>query len=148
MATPATWKSVVAHYKKMPDDVQSYFNAVPGLAQDYPWEVSLSYQFGRVELAHNMTLYCGVVKLHQVDSSLARRAVEAHHITRERFTDLFETIFEKKFRTSITKKLDEASNGIDKLTRRRGLALPDGDCSALYVDANAHSERVLRPKDA
>jgi hypothetical protein len=36
----------------------------------------------------------------------------------------------------------------DKLTRRRGLALLDGDCSALYIDASAHSERVLRLKDA
>lgn len=115
MANPATWKSVVAHYNKMPDDIQSYFNAVPGLARDYPWEVSLSYQFGRVELAHNMTLYCGVVKLHEVDSSLARRAVEAHHITRARFADLFETIFGKKFRNSITKKLDEASNARNKV---------------------------------
>ncbi len=38
--------------------------------------------------------------------------------------------------------------GTDKLTRRSGLALPDGDCSARYVDAIAHSGRVLRPKVA
>ena len=38
--------------------------------------------------------------------------------------------------------------GIDKLTRRRGLALPDGDCSAPYVDAGAHAEGVLTSKDA
>ncbi len=38
--------------------------------------------------------------------------------------------------------------GTDKLTRRRGLALLDGDCSVRYVDAGAHSERVLRSKDA
>ncbi len=45
--------------------------------------------------------------------------------------------------------LDEkASDGTDKLTRGRELALLDGDCSALYVDANTHSVRVLRSKDA
>ena len=38
--------------------------------------------------------------------------------------------------------------GTDKLTRRRGLELLDGDIRALYVDASAHSERVLRSKDA
>ena len=38
--------------------------------------------------------------------------------------------------------------GTDKLTRRPGLALLDRDLSALYVDASAHSERVLRSKDA
>ena len=38
--------------------------------------------------------------------------------------------------------------GTDKLTRRRGLALLDRDIMALYVDSSAHSERVLRSKDA
>lgn len=38
-------------------------------------------------------------------------------------------------------------NGIEKLTRWRELALLDGDCSALYVDARTHSERILRSKD-
>ena len=35
-------------------------------------------------------------------------------------------------------------DGIDKLTCRRGLALPDRGLNALYVGASAHSERVLR----
>ncbi len=43
--------------------------------------------------------------------------------------------------------LEERQLGTDKLTRRCGLALLDGDCSALYVDASAHSKRVLRSKD-
>jgi len=39
-------------------------------------------------------------------------------------------------------------NGTDKVTRRRGLTLLDGDFSAPYVDVSAHSERVLKSKDA
>ena len=38
--------------------------------------------------------------------------------------------------------------GIDKLNCRRGLALPDRGIDALCVNASAHSERVLRSKDA
>jgi len=38
--------------------------------------------------------------------------------------------------------------GIDKLTRRRGPALLDEDLSAQYVDASAHSERILRSEEA
>ena len=41
-----------------------------------------------------------------------------------------------------------AAGGIDKLTYRRGLALPDRGLNALYVDASAHSECVLTSKDA
>jgi len=115
VASPATWKGVVAHYRECPDDVQSYFDAIPGLVEAYSWEVSLSYQFGRVELAHNMTLYCGVVKLHQVDSQLARVAVEAHHITRDHFKELFKTIFGKRIRKSIAERLEKASEVRDKV---------------------------------
>ena len=38
--------------------------------------------------------------------------------------------------------------GIDKLTCRRGLALPDMRLNGQYVDARAHSARVLTSKDA
>ena len=38
--------------------------------------------------------------------------------------------------------------GIDKLTRRRGPALLDEALSAQYVDASAHSERILRSEEA
>lgn len=65
-----------------------YFGDLPALIKDFPWEVSISYQFGRVELAHNMTLYYGVVKLHRADASLARTAVERRHITRDGFKAL------------------------------------------------------------
>lgn len=115
MATPATWKAVVSHYDNCPAEVRGYFDALPGLVRDYGWEVTLSYQFGRVELAHNMTLYCGVVKLHQVDAQLARRAVESHHITRDHFKELFETIFGKKIRKSIADRLEQASKARDKV---------------------------------
>ncbi len=37
---------------------------------------------------------------------------------------------------------------IDKLTCRRGLALPNRGLNALYVDMSAHLERILTSKDA
>jgi hypothetical protein len=37
---------------------------------------------------------------------------------------------------------------IDKLTYRRGLVLLDGECNALNVGANPHSEHDLKSKDA
>ena len=41
-----------------------------------------------------------------------------------------------------------ARTGIDKLTCRRVLALPDRGLNVLYVDARAHSACVLTSKDA
>ena len=48
--------------------------------------------FALVELAHNMTLYCAVVKLHKVESGLARIAVNKQHMTREQFKILYNAI--------------------------------------------------------
>lgn len=41
-------------------------------------------------------------------------------------------------------KVGSRLHGTEELTCRRGRALPDGKRSALYVDAAAHSERILR----
>jgi len=38
--------------------------------------------------------------------------------------------------------------GIDKLTCRHGLAIPDSGVSAQYVDASAHCERIPNSKHA
>ena len=54
----------------------------------------------------------------------------------------------KSYRHAIDTQRCLVPAGTDKLTRRPGLALLDRDLSALYVDASAHSERVLRSKDA
>ena len=115
MGAPATYRGVINHYKKCPQEIQDYFSAFPKLAEEHDWEVSLSYQFGLVERAHNMALYCGVVKLHQVDAGLARQAIEAQHITREYFRELFKTIFGKHVRKPIAEKLNSASSIRDKV---------------------------------
>jgi len=44
--------------------------------------------------------------------------------------------------------LYDTQGGIDKLTYRRGLVLLDGECNALNVGANPHSEHDLKSKDA
>ncbi len=74
----------------------------------YSWEVPLSYLFARLERAHLMSLYCGVVKLHRVDSALAATAVERFQNTRDDFRELFERIFGKKFPKSLVDKIERA----------------------------------------
>ena len=80
-------------FERCPNEVKAYFEHLPKLVEKFPLDVSLSYVFGRIELGQNMTLYCGIVKLHRAHSTLARNAVDAHHLTREEFRDKFEMIF-------------------------------------------------------
>lgn len=115
MAAPKTWKGVVKHLSALPREVQDYFVHFPRLAEEFPWEVSLSYLFSRIELAQNMAIYCGAVKLHGADSIMARTAIENHHMTRDGFKKLFEAIHGKPIPHAISKKIEEAESVRDKV---------------------------------
>ena len=89
---PGSWRGVRKGLQEAPPEVQVYFEPVGQLIEYYPWEVSLSYLFAKLERAHLMSIYCGVVKLHRADAALARKAVDAFQHTggisihvRERF---------------------------------------------------------------
>ena len=82
-------------FKQSPAVVQDYFEHLPSLIETFPLDVALAYAFARVELAHNMALYCGIAKLHQVDRDLVHRAVQAHHMTRAEFRAKYEVVYGK-----------------------------------------------------
>jgi hypothetical protein len=64
------------------------------LLESYPLEVAVGYAFHRLELGQNMALYCGVVKLYRANRTVARNAIDSHHMTREGFEKLYETVFD------------------------------------------------------
>ena len=80
-------------YSECSKEVRNYFEHIPKLLDEFPMEVCLAYVFSRLELGQNMALYCGVVKIHRVDSELARDAVEKQHMTRDKFIKLYNTVF-------------------------------------------------------
>ena len=91
-----------------PREVQTYFEPSQELIEKYPWEVSLSFMFSRVERAHIMALYCGVVKLHKVDGNLARTAVDGFENRRDDFRNLFAAVYGKKLPDALIKKIETA----------------------------------------
>lgn len=95
MSIPRT-AGMIDVYSALPQPLQEYFVHFPKLVEDFPHEVALSYLFAQIELAHNMTIYCGVVKCHCVNADVARNSVNAHHMTRERFRDLYRLIMDNK----------------------------------------------------
>jgi len=105
--------------------LKTYFAHFPKLAQEFPWDVSISYMFSLVELAHNMTIYCGVVKLHRVNNTLARTAVNNHHMTRDGFKDLFKTIFGKPIKKTLEEKLALAEKARDFILHGKDVSEED-----------------------
>ena len=95
-------------YHRSPTEVRTYFSHLPKLIDEFPFDVALAYVFAQVELAQNMTLYCGAVKLHRCDATLARNAINTHFMTRKGFREQFEVIFATAIPDKISKDLRSA----------------------------------------
>lgn len=112
---PRSWRGVRKRLSEAPNEVQWYFEPVAELIEHYPWEVSLSYLFARVERAHLMAIYCGVVKLHKADATLASKAVDLFHNTREEFQAKFENVFGRKIPKPLQETLEQAQTVRDRV---------------------------------
>jgi hypothetical protein len=88
--------------------VRTHFEHLPRLLDDYPLEVALGYVFYRLELGQNMALYCGVVKLHRADTTVASNTLDAHHMTRKGFEKVYKIVFDLDLPDAATRELRTA----------------------------------------
>lgn len=138
MPVPRT-PGILNRYSELPQEIREYFWNFPDLAQNFPWDVSISYMFSNVELAHNMTIYCGVVKLHRVDARLARVAVDRQHMTRDGFRQIFRTVFGKAVEREVVEKIAEAEKIRDKILH--GKAVSEEKKRKAVVDILEYAEQ-------
>ena len=122
---PGSWRGVRNRLCEAPTEVQAYFEPVGELIEKYPWEVSLSYMFARVERAHLMAIYCGVVKLHRVDAEMARNAVDRFQNTREGFQYMFANVFGSKVPQRLQEMLEKAQDVRDRVLHGKTVRQPD-----------------------
>jgi len=136
MSTSATYRGVIAKFKRSPEEVQWYFGDLEKLL-DFQWHVSIGYIFCRIEYAHRMTLYCGVVKKYRVNAELAWKAVNNHHLTRVDFQAFFKTIFGKSIPNNVTSELNYAEKVRDKIMHGQQFSGEEArkcvDCSIRYA---------------
>lgn len=143
--------SLKSLYKSAPEEVQFYFEHLPDLLDNFPLDVSLAYLFSRVELAHNMALYCGVVKIHRADAKLARAVVEKHFLTRNEFRELFQSIYGSKVDSAAKGYMDEAEKVRDKVIHGKSTSEQDkrtAICCVLYyaVKLNEQTDKITKLK--
>jgi len=110
-----TYKGVIQHFEAAPERVRDYFPKLVELIERYPWEVSVSYIFSRVEQAKRMTIYCGILKLHWCEKSLTWKLVNEDHLARKRFRDLFRVVFGRKIPDNLISKLEKGEAVRDKI---------------------------------
>jgi hypothetical protein len=102
-------------YKNCSKEVREYFRYFPRLLNSYPMDVCLAYIFSRLELGQNMALYCGIVRLHRANSEISKNVISTHHMTRESFVELYETVFGFVLPKTAHKDLKEAEKTRDAI---------------------------------
>jgi len=140
MANPKTWKGVVKHLQARPIEVQKYFEHCPKLVEEFPLDVGLAYVFSRIELAQNMALYCGAVKLHRANAGVTRSVVTSHHVTRDGFEILFTTIHGKALPKSVREKICGAERVRDKVMHGKGAS--ESEIRRALVDVFDYAETL------
>ena len=138
--TPATWKGVVRHFKTKAAEVQNYFEHLPGLAEDYTWQVCLAYSFSRVETAHHMALYCGVAKKHRANTTVARSVIDSHHFTRKSYQERFKAVFGGAMPSAVLGKLNRAEKVRDKVMH--GKAVTEATMRQAIVDVLDYADAL------
>ncbi len=139
MTAPGTYLGVIQRFKRVPKEIQDYFVHLPDLAEKFPWNISISYLFGLVELAQNNTLYCGMVKVHHVNGGLTNKAIDGHPMFRSDFRKFYEAIFGEKLKPSTFNKLDEAAKIRDRIIH--GKRVLEKDKRKAVVDIIDFAER-------
>ncbi len=140
MAIVKSKPGLISRFNKASPEVRSYFKYIPKLVRDFPLDVCLSYVFSRVELAQNMTLYCGMVKLHRAEATLARKAVDVHHMTRTEFRSKFHTVFGRGIPDLVSKALSRAEGVRDRVMH--GKATPDDAKRNAIADVIGYAEKL------
>lgn len=115
-SNPASYKQVLAHFEKKSDTIQEYFPSFPALVASFPWDVSVTYVFSRMEAVKHSVIYCGIVKLHWTDSKLTKELVDKDHMSRARFRELFKIVYGKPIEERLLAKLAEAEKVRDRIS--------------------------------
>ena len=110
MANSGNYKSVLKHFYNAPTDIQKYFDELPSLIENYPWEVSISYLFSFIEYIQRLALYCTIVKLHRANPEMTWDAINKQKFSRQEYREFFARIMGKPLPKSIAKKIEEAED--------------------------------------
>jgi len=139
LTMPANRRQLKQHFDDAPEQVREHFSDLPGLLENFSLDVALAYVFSRVELAHNMALYCGVVKIHNASREVAGAAIDANHMTRESLLEMFKTVFNRDLPTATLNLLENAEGVRDRVMH--GKKTPEHKKREAIVEVIQYAEK-------
>lgn len=140
--TPA---DITNQFRRAPGEIKFYFRYLTELVdligrRKCSWDVAIAYLFSRVERAHVMSLYCGVVKLHGVDKDLAWSAISNMDITRKNFPDLYETVYGRALSKELAQKMKHAIKVRDEIIHGKERNVDEYEKLQAVMDILKYSE--------
>jgi hypothetical protein len=124
-SAPVGYKHLQRLFASAPPDVQWYFQYLPRLLPDFPYEVAIAYMSALVETAKHMTLYCGIVKLHMAESEMTRAALRSDFMERKRFLDLYRIVFGQPVAPQALLSLERAEETRDMVLHGKVPSAPE-----------------------
>ncbi len=116
-------------YGKLSKPMQDYFKGfsdIIAIKDDIALDILIAYLFMRVEQAHLMTLYAGLLKKYKIDKKIAVKVLDNLRISRSEFIEFYETLAKKPLEAEVTKKIQMAEETRDKIMHGRSLVHGQG----------------------
>ena len=102
-------KQLLEIYNNSSEEIKNYFGHFPELIKDvFPYEISIGYLYSKIEAAHKMALYIGIVNRYLLNGPTTKKTVIDERINRPRFKIFFHKIFEQEIRGDILYRLEQA----------------------------------------
>lgn len=126
MALIPNARALQAHFGAKPRYLREFFWHMPGLIQaSETFEIALAYSFLRTELAQNRMLYGGAVRLYQAHSEVAQSLVDAQHLTRSTFKELYKNTFGKIISGGVDTHFKNAQRVRNRIIHGKRVQTPD-----------------------
>lgn len=126
----SSYNGVIKRFNSSTNEVKWYFSSLPKLLFHY--EATLAYMFLNVEKCQNTSLYCGLVKLHGAETTLASRIIDKQHLTRDLFSNLFKNIFNHNLPQKVIAPLNNAEQIRDRVVHGKNVS--DKEIRTAIVD--------------
>jgi hypothetical protein len=125
ITTAANYKQVINYFDKLPQDIKLWLKEVPDLVQKYDYEVSIALIFSRIESIKHIIIHRGLVKIHKTNSELTWEILELDHMSRDRFSKIFKTVFNCDIPKSTSDKIKLAERVRDKVMHGKSITGAD-----------------------
>jgi len=125
MQIPKSYKGLKQIFDGLDNDVRiNLAKLEPLLSDGNNYEIALAYCFMKLEEGHHRALKCGLVRIHDCDSSKVDSELEKQHFTADKFESVFRNVFSSQIPANARNNLSNAQSIRNKLIHGKSTTNP------------------------